>query len=56
MSTNGRVALKAADAPHISAWERVQLARHPRRPYTLDYLQLVFTDFVELMNSYVRKS
>lgn len=28
--------------------ERVQVARHPRRPYTLDYLQLAFTDFVEL--------
>jgi acetyl-CoA carboxylase carboxyl transferase subunit alpha len=31
-----------------SAWERVQLARHPQRPYTLDYLQLAFADFVEL--------
>jgi acetyl-CoA carboxylase carboxyl transferase subunit alpha len=31
-----------------SAWERVELARHPQRPYTLDYLQLAFTDFVEL--------
>jgi acetyl-CoA carboxylase carboxyl transferase subunit alpha len=28
--------------------ERVQVARHPRRPYTLDYLTLAFTDFVEL--------
>jgi acetyl-CoA carboxylase carboxyl transferase subunit alpha len=31
-----------------TAWDRVQLARHPRRPYTLDYLQLAFNDFVEL--------
>jgi acetyl-CoA carboxylase carboxyl transferase subunit alpha len=31
-----------------SAWERVELARHPQRPYTLDYLQLSFADFVEL--------
>ena len=28
--------------------ERVQVARHPRRPYTLDYLELAFTDFIEL--------
>jgi acetyl-CoA carboxylase carboxyl transferase subunit alpha len=32
----------------LTAWDRVQLARHPRRPYTLDYLQLAFNDFVEL--------
>ena len=31
-----------------SAWERVQLARHPQRPYTLDYVQLMFSEFVEL--------
>jgi acetyl-CoA carboxylase carboxyl transferase subunit alpha len=34
--------------PELSAWERVQLARHPERPYTLDYLRLLCTDFVEL--------
>ena len=28
--------------------QRVQVARHPRRPYSLDYLRTVFTDFVEL--------
>jgi acetyl-CoA carboxylase carboxyl transferase subunit alpha len=28
--------------------QRVQVARHPRRPYTLDYLDLAFTDFIEL--------
>lgn len=33
---------------HLTAWQRVQLARHPRRPYTLDYLQSAFTDFHEL--------
>ena len=27
------------------AWERVLLARHPQRPYTLDYIQMLFTDF-----------
>src|SRR5687767_3950520 len=33
---------------NLTAWQRVQLARHPRRPFTLDYLQTTFTDFVEL--------
>lgn len=30
------------------AWARVLLARHPQRPYTLDYIQSLFTDFTEL--------
>ena len=33
---------------NLSPMQRVQVARHPRRPYTLDYLRSVFTDFVEL--------
>ena len=33
---------------NLTAWERVQLARHPKRPYTLDYLRTTFTDFQEL--------
>ena len=33
---------------NLTAWQRVQLARHPRRPYTLDYLSSTFTDFEEL--------
>jgi acetyl-CoA carboxylase carboxyl transferase subunit alpha len=45
---NGRIPLKRGDAPTPSAWERVQLARHPQRPYTLDYVQLAFSDFIEL--------
>lgn len=32
----------------LTAWDRVQLARHPDRPHTLDYIELAFTDFVEL--------
>jgi len=32
----------------LSRWQRVQLARHPRRPCTLDYVSLMTTDFVEL--------
>jgi acetyl-CoA carboxylase carboxyl transferase subunit alpha len=33
---------------NLTPIERVQVARHPKRPYTLDYLARVFTDFVEL--------
>ncbi len=32
----------------LSRWQRVQLARHPDRPYSKDYIDLIFTDFVEL--------
>jgi acetyl-CoA carboxylase carboxyl transferase subunit alpha len=32
----------------LSPWQIAQVARHPQRPYTLDYLELIFTDFVEL--------
>ena len=32
----------------LSAWQVAQLARHPLRPYTLDYLSRIFTDFEEL--------
>jgi acetyl-CoA carboxylase carboxyl transferase subunit alpha len=33
---------------HLTPWQRVQLARHPRRPYSLDYIEAIFTDFQEL--------
>jgi acetyl-CoA carboxylase carboxyl transferase subunit alpha len=32
----------------LTAWQRVQIARHPRRPYVLDYLRTTFTGFTEL--------
>ncbi|HET7320944.1 MAG TPA: acetyl-CoA carboxylase carboxyltransferase subunit alpha [Longimicrobiaceae bacterium] len=41
-------ALKRDVYLNLAPIERVQVARHPRRPYTLDYLQLVFSDFIEL--------
>ncbi|OGV53502.1 MAG: acetyl-CoA carboxylase carboxyltransferase subunit alpha [Lentisphaerae bacterium GWF2_44_16] len=31
----------------LTPWQRVQLARHPNRPYVLDYISLIFTDFLE---------
>ncbi len=33
---------------NLTPWQRVQLARHPKRPFTLDYLQIAFSDFSEL--------
>lgn len=33
---------------NLSAWQVAQIARHPRRPYTLDYIGKLFTDFEEL--------
>ena len=33
---------------NLTPWQRVQIARHPRRPYTLDYIQALFTDFIEI--------
>ncbi len=33
---------------NLSAWDRIKIARHPKRPFTLDYLQSAFTDFSEL--------
>src|SRR5262249_32616249 len=32
----------------LSPWQKVQLSRHPNRPYTLDYIEHLFTDFQEL--------
>ena len=33
---------------NLTAWQRVQVARHPKRPFSLDYLQTTFTGFEEL--------
>lgn len=33
---------------NLTAWQKVQLARHPRRPYALDYIEKIFDDFHEL--------
>jgi len=33
---------------NLSAWDRVQIARHPNRPHAVDYIRAVFDDFVEL--------
>ena len=33
---------------NLSAWQKVQVARHPNRPYTMDYIEAMCTDFVEI--------
>ncbi len=33
---------------HLDPWQRVQIARHPKRPYTFDYIRLMTEDFLEL--------
>jgi acetyl-CoA carboxylase carboxyl transferase subunit alpha len=33
---------------NLTRWQKVQLARHPDRPYTLDYINMMTTDFIEL--------
>ncbi len=37
-----------AGPPHVTAWEQVQLARHRDRPRTLDYVEALTRDFIEL--------
>jgi acetyl-CoA carboxylase carboxyl transferase subunit alpha len=32
----------------LSPWDRIKIARHPKRPFTLDYISSIFTDFCEL--------
>ncbi len=41
-------AVKREIFTNLTPWQRVQLARHPLRPYTLDYINLIMTDFIEL--------
>jgi acetyl-CoA carboxylase carboxyl transferase subunit alpha len=40
--------LGRSQAQTATPWERVQLARHPKRPHALDYIQRMFTDFNEI--------
>ena len=39
---------KAAIYSDLTPWQRVQLSRHPKRPYSLDYIDAIFDDFEEL--------
>jgi len=42
------VAKRKEITEHLSPWQRVQLSRHPDRPYTLKYIEKMCSDFVEL--------
>ena len=40
--------LKREFYAHLGAWQRLQLARHPQRPYTDDFIRLLFENFSEI--------
>jgi acetyl-CoA carboxylase carboxyl transferase subunit alpha len=40
--------LRREMSSQLDAWERTNLARHPQRPYTLDYIERIFTDWSEI--------
>ncbi len=42
------IELKKETYSHLSRWQRVQLSRHPERPYTLDYIEGIADKFVEI--------
>src|SRR5437868_10308213 len=40
--------LRKQMSSNLTAWEKTELARHPQRPYCLDYIERIFTDWSEL--------
>jgi acetyl-CoA carboxylase carboxyl transferase subunit alpha len=40
--------LKTEIFSNLTAWQKTQIARHPERPYTLDYVSMIFDDFIEI--------
>lgn len=40
--------LKEEIYTNLTPWQKVQLARHPKRPYTLDYIRMMMADFIEV--------
>ncbi len=45
---NKMVKLREEVFSRLTPWQRCQIARHPNRPYTLDYIRMLMTEFVEL--------
>ena len=43
-----RITMLRKEMSHRQAWIRTELARHPQRPYFLDYVEKIFTDFSEI--------
>ena len=42
------ISIKKEVYENLTPWQRVQIARHPKRPYTLNYIEMIMTDFVEI--------
>ena len=42
------ITLKIETSENLTRWQRVQLSRHPDRPYTLDYIENICDEFIEL--------
>ncbi len=42
------LSLTASIFSNLTSWQIAQLARHPKRPYTLDYISHIFSEFEEL--------
>lgn len=40
--------LKRETFKNLTPWQKIQIARHPKRPYTLDYINMIMKDFIEL--------
>ena len=40
---------------NLTSWQKVQVARHPGRPYTKDYIEKMTTDFVEIHGDRIHK-
>ncbi len=48
-------ATRAQIYENLTSWQKVQVARHPERPYTMDYINNMTTDFVELHGDRIHK-
>lgn len=48
LEIEGQENMKNKTQANMTPWQRVQLARHPKRPYVVDYIPRIFDDFVEL--------
>jgi acetyl-CoA carboxylase carboxyl transferase subunit alpha len=48
LKTHNHKRSNKAETSNSVAWQRVQLARHPQRPFALDYIQKCFSDFTEI--------
>ncbi len=48
-------ATRAQIYKNLTSWQKVQVARHPERPYTMDYIEKMTTDFVEIHGDRIHK-